>query len=173
MIYINLTYWFLFLALIQDWSGFILPLHGKFLCHTETPPLSTFLCPKLGNKLLITEVKLPSRTIYNSLIIIFFSSISVLSTDLPPCRSMAGSTRQTKTKLSSPPRETVWHFFVSAASWAPGRGTLRLWRGRDPGGSGWPSGRRAGSRTHCWAPRWWWTSFLQLWMLTTSLQMNV
>lgn len=72
MIYINLTYWFLFLALIQDWSGFILPLHGKFLCHTETPPLSTFLCPKLGNKLLITEVKLPSRTIYNSLIIIFF-----------------------------------------------------------------------------------------------------
>lgn len=48
-----------------------MPLHGKFLCHTETPPLSTFLCPKLGNKLLITEVKLPSRTIYNSLIIIF------------------------------------------------------------------------------------------------------
>ena len=63
-------------------------------------------------------------------------------------------------------------FFVPAASWAPGRGTRRRWRGPDPGGSGWPSGRRAASRRHCWAPRWWWTSFLRLWMLTSSPRMN-
>ena len=88
------------------------------------------------------------------------------------CRSTEGSTRRTRTKLSSPPRETGWRFFVPAASWAPGRGTRRRWRGPDPGGSGWPSGRRAASRRHCWAPRWWWTSFLRLWMLTSSPRMN-
>lgn len=148
----------------STFKGFIFPylfvfIWKKSYC-TVTPPLSAFLCPKLSSKLLITEVKLLPTTIYNALIHVFYPT-SVLSTHRLLCRSKVGSTRRTKTKLSSPPRETGWHFFESAASWAPGRGTLRRWRGPDPGGSGWPSGRRAESRRHCWAPRWWWTSFLQ------------
>lgn len=85
---------------------------------------------------------------------------------------MEGSTRWTKTKLPSPPRGTGWLSFVSAASWAPGRGTPRPWRGRDPGGGGWLPGRCARSRTRIWAPRIWWTSSLRLWMLTSWLQRN-
>lgn len=88
------------------------------------------------------------------------------------CHSRVGSTRQRRTRLSSPPLETGWHFSGSAAGWAPGPERLPPWRGPDPGGSGWPSGRRAGSRRHYWAQRWWWTSFLRLWTLTTWPQRN-
>lgn len=94
------------------------------------------------------------------------------SPHLPLCRSTEGSTRLTRTKLPSPPRGTGWLSFVSAAGWAPERGTPRPWRGRDLGGGGWPPGHCARSRTRIWAPRIWWTSSLRLWMLTSWLRRN-
>lgn len=95
-----------------------------------------------------------------------------MATHQLPSRSMAGSTRQMTTELSSPLRETEWHFSVSAASWAPAPEMPPLWRGPDPFGWGWRCGRRAGSRRRCQASRWWWTSSLQLWKRTSSLRTN-
>lgn len=120
----------------------------------------------LNNKQKASKVRL-ILTIDKSL-----SSYKPASAHLPLYRSMEGSTRWTKKKLSSPPRGKEWLFFESAAGWAPGQGTPQPWRGQDPCGGGWPPGRCARSRTLIWAPRIWWTSSLRLWMLTSWLQMN-